>query len=387
MKEIKIVNSALDGVPEILLIGELGGYDAASLMENLQSVQAPLVRVRINSYGGDVNAAHAIVSAMHAYYEQGGEIETINEAMAGSAAGWIFAFGTRGKRKILQFAQLFLHQPRFSDGQGIDDLPEGDSRRADLEQCYNGLVGIFTSATELSDGEVRHLMDNDSYISADDAVAMGFADEIVEISNAPKLKSNLTPRQIVNATTALNIDFALDGEGDNKNTENMKEVAKILNLAEGADEKEVANAVEAVQKERDELKEESERLKKESERLKELEKENEALKEEKANTAQKEVENAVDALIVKNDALKDRRDSMIAMAKAGGIENLQGVCASAVVRPEQIDNNIAEGVEQPDSREALAKEFAQMSMSAREELKNSDKAKYSQMVKAYDAIN
>ncbi|MFR9622351.1 MAG: ATP-dependent Clp protease proteolytic subunit [Rikenellaceae bacterium] len=379
MRKIEIKNSAKDGVAEILLVGDLDSYDAVSLMNDLTINESPLVRIRINSYGGNVNSAHAIVSAMHAFYEQGGEIETINEAMAGSAAGWIFAFGTRGRRKILQFAQLFLHQPRFANGVGIDDLPVGDERRADLEQCYNGLVDIFTSATDLSAEKVRELMDNDSYISSDEAVTMGFADEIVKISNAPQLKSNLTPQQIVNATQAIKIDFTLAGEGDKPSNENMKKVAEILNLAEGAEEKEVAKAVEDVCAERDDLKTENEQLKTENEQLKA------AAEKAKAD----EIDSAVDSIIENNGALKDRRDALVAMAKAGGVENLTHICATAIAKPEQIDNSIEEGSEHDDkeSKENLSAEFKKMTREAREALKNSDRAKYNKMVKAYDAIN
>ncbi len=211
-------------------------------------------------------------------------------------------------------------------------------------------------------------MDKESYISAESSVQMGFADEVITISNAPKLKNDLTPQQIVNACTALDYELAPMGEVQKQNNK-MKNVAKVLNLAENAGEADIAQAVQNICTERDSLRDERDSLQQRVNTLESAEK----------SRIDQEIQNAVDDIIASNEGLSDQREALVSMARAGGIENLRSVCAATVVNNAPIDQGIDETQNDSD-----AAKFKQMSLEDREALRVSNRGEFDRLVEAYE---
>ena len=207
LQKIKIVNNRLDQVPEISLVGNIGMFDAMFISEGINNLILPgtemdpqparRLRIMINSFGGSVMQAFSIVTAMQNFINAGGEIETVNAGRADSAASWIFALGTRGQRKIMQFAGVFVHPPVLEDGTEIKDLPPGDQQRDEMENVYQKLIGIIVATTGKDAATVRRLMDNNTDMTAEQAISNGFADTLVRVNNAPRIRNNINRSTLV----------------------------------------------------------------------------------------------------------------------------------------------------------------------------------------------
>jgi ATP-dependent protease ClpP protease subunit len=396
MEKIKaqITNNNLDGFSEIRIIGDISGYDGrylASQIDNLTDNEykpTKNLRIRINSYGGDVlRGGFSIVSAMQRFMNAGGTIETFNEGCADSTAGWIAACGTRGKRKVMQFSSGFFHAPMFEDGRTIEDLPEGSEERRILEDNFEKLVNIFVSATGKPASRIKQLMKNETELSADELVREGFADELVEVDNIPKIKNGISRMQIVNITDG--IDFKIKQKqplAEGINTINMK-LTTILNLkpeaSEGAIEAAVTEIINANKKAVKDLEKANTELvnaKAELEKFKKAQKEKE----------DQEIVNYVDKLIELDARKKDQRESLINMAKSD-FETFKNVMpqTKAVIDGKPIDEGADEEPE-GDGKDSKAKgienakKFSEMSHAKRLELKNENLSEYSELARDYD---
>ena len=168
----KITNNRLDGFSEIKIIGDIGAYDGSYLAGQIDNLTdrgsypdaSKNLRIRINSFGGDVRSGFSIVSAMQRFMDAGGVIETVNEGCADSSAGWIAACGTRGRRRVMQFASGFLHAPEFADGRKISELLEGTPEHAVLKDHLDKLVNIFVSATDKPYTRIKELMEDGKWL-------------------------------------------------------------------------------------------------------------------------------------------------------------------------------------------------------------------------------
>lgn len=367
MEKLKIINSLTDGVPELVLRGDIEQYSeemAGGLFQGYND--APLIRIRINSFGGSVFSAYTIISEMQAYMSQGGEIETINEGMAGSAAGWIFAMGTRGKRKMMQFAQLFLHQPAYGDGSRISDYAEGSKEYTELETIYDNIINIFVSATSNTYDFIKSYMESEPVITAQKAVANGFADSIIEVDNAPKIKNGLSISEIVNFYDKA--DFKIKEL-------KMKNVANKLGLDSASTEKQILDKVEALQCENTANAKQVQDLTTERDNLK---KEVQALKNQHTT-------DFVNALVEEFPLLKEKREEIENVAKAIGNEKTRNLYTQdKVVNQAPIDEELEEAPKDtaPEDEELKdACNFADMSVSQRSELSSAD---YSRMSEAYN---
>ena len=109
---LKFFNKIGENEYEIILSGEIGwsinGKEIAKEIRFLNSIGATKIIERINSPGGSVIDAYDIVDAN---LNSQAIIETIVTGLAGSAAGWIAATGTKGNRKIVDYGMGMIHDP------------------------------------------------------------------------------------------------------------------------------------------------------------------------------------------------------------------------------------------------------------------------------------
>lgn len=133
------------------------------------------IRVHINSPGGDAFAAIAIANALREQrVAKGRTVETIVDGMAASAASLILMAGS--PIKISDNAMVMIHNPRtVAMGNAADLLKVA----ADLESIKGALVATYRWHSQLDEGEIGALMDAETWMDAEEALANGFADEIV----------------------------------------------------------------------------------------------------------------------------------------------------------------------------------------------------------------
>jgi len=116
--------------------------------------------IEMNSPGGSVFAAHEIYTAIVAYQ---GNIEINVVSMAGSAASEIL---TACKSKISPVGAVMIHNcSSYASG----DYRDMDSASNMLKTVNQSIRNAYKKKTGLSDDELKELMDNTTWMSAEEA--------------------------------------------------------------------------------------------------------------------------------------------------------------------------------------------------------------------------
>lgn len=143
--------------------------------ENLSHKEGKTLTLYINSPGGDLYQAFALIDIMR---NSSHPIRTIGIGNVMSAAFLIFVSGTKGERYIAQNTGIMCHQ--------YSDSPEGKhhdlkSSMKEGENCNARMLEIIKDATGLTASKIkaRLLPASDVYLTADEALVLGIADYIL----------------------------------------------------------------------------------------------------------------------------------------------------------------------------------------------------------------
>ena len=163
-------------------IDELWGFEGVTTAKSFAAELEKLpegvrtIRVHINSPGGDVSGGVTIANVLRAQrVMKGRKVETIIEGLAASAASVIAMAGD--PVRMSDNGLMMVHNP-WSRAAG----EAGDMRKAAevLDKYRDTLVTTSQWHSELSAEKIEALMDAETWMSADEAVANGFADEAIE---------------------------------------------------------------------------------------------------------------------------------------------------------------------------------------------------------------
>ena len=128
----------------------------------------------INSPGGSVTAGLAIYDTMQ-YIKC--DVSTICMGIAASMGAFLFSSGAKGKRYILPNAEVMIHQPLGgAKGQATEILIAADH----IKRTKERLNKILAENTGKSIEEIFADTDRDNWLTAEEAVAYGLADKIIE---------------------------------------------------------------------------------------------------------------------------------------------------------------------------------------------------------------
>lgn len=132
------------------------------------------IRLYVNSPGGSVTAGLAIIDAMSAVKP---DVSTTCVGLAASMGAWIFAAGKKGKRFILPNAEVMIHQPLGGAEGQTSDIEITAKRMLRMRDSLNKLMAKF-SGKPLP--QVDKDVDRDYFMTAEEAVKYGVADQIVK---------------------------------------------------------------------------------------------------------------------------------------------------------------------------------------------------------------
>jgi len=133
------------------------------------------VYLYINSPGGSVTAGLAIYDTMQ-YVRP--PITTICMGQAASMGALLLAAGESGKRMCLPNARVLIHQPIMGGLSGqASDIDIQAQEILDLRQRINEILSHHTGQDVET---IRKDTDRDYYMSAEEAVDYGLADDIIE---------------------------------------------------------------------------------------------------------------------------------------------------------------------------------------------------------------
>lgn len=152
------------------------------------------ITLEVNSNGGLVTVGSEIYTALKNYE---GHVTVEVTGMAASAAS--VAIMGADTVKMSPTAQIMIHKALLTRASGNSD---------DLEKAVNALkssdqsiINAYVSKTGLSEDEIFEMMKNETFMSANEAVEKGFADEIMtfekDLGAVASLESGLLPQAVI----------------------------------------------------------------------------------------------------------------------------------------------------------------------------------------------
>lgn len=132
------------------------------------------ITVWINSPGGDCVAAAQIYNMLMDYK---GNVTVKIDGIAASAASVIAMAGT--KVIVSPVSMMMIHNPMTS---AFGNATEMEKAIAMLDEVKESIINAYEIKTDMSRAKLSHLMDAETWMNANMAVELGFADEIMQRS-------------------------------------------------------------------------------------------------------------------------------------------------------------------------------------------------------------
>lgn len=128
----------------------------------------------INSPGGSFTALTAIYDTMRFIRP---DVSTFCMGQAASAAAVLLGAGTRGKRYALKNSRILIHQP---SGGGEGQSSDIEIQAREILRMRSLLEKLLADHTGRTPEQVRIDIERDKILTADEAVAYGLVDEVIE---------------------------------------------------------------------------------------------------------------------------------------------------------------------------------------------------------------
>lgn len=144
-------------------------YDLARQVQNIPEDYE--IVVHINSNGGELKEGLGIYNVLKSR-----NVTTVCEGFAASAGSVIFC---AGKHRVMQPASLlFIHQASMTANGNSDDFAKASE---DLKIITESAVAAYREAgINISDDELHRMLKEETWITPEDAVKMGFATQIAD---------------------------------------------------------------------------------------------------------------------------------------------------------------------------------------------------------------
>ena len=155
------------------------------------------ITVWINSPGGDCVAAAQIYNMLMDYK---GDVTVKIDGIAASAASVIAMAGT--KVLVSPVSMLMIHNPMTAAFGNSDEMQKAIDM---LGSVKDSIINAYEIKTGLSRAKLSHLMDAETWMDANKAVELGFADEIMQRSTetentaAPTVSMLYSKANVVNS--------------------------------------------------------------------------------------------------------------------------------------------------------------------------------------------
>lgn len=144
-----------------------------NIKQEIDALDVDTINVYINSYGGEVAEALAIYSALK---RNPAQVHTYCDGFACSAATIIFAAGDI--RTMGSIALLMIHNcmsyAGFANSEKLRKLAE------DNDKINQSSIEAYKKISNLSVEEIKDLMDNETWLTAQECLAYGFATDIAD---------------------------------------------------------------------------------------------------------------------------------------------------------------------------------------------------------------
>lgn len=183
-----------DRVANLYIFGDI--YSDTSLMAEISELDVDEINVYINSYGGAVSEGLAIYNALKNHKAT---VNTYCQGFACSIASVIMQAGDT--RYMCSSSLLMIHNAWTLTMGNSEELRKTAD---DLEKINGEVLKIYVEKSGLSEDEIKQMLDDEDWITSDEAIAKGLADKVIKEDDEikqkvqNKLKSNeepATPKQ------------------------------------------------------------------------------------------------------------------------------------------------------------------------------------------------
>lgn len=179
---------------------------AYSIVNELKKASSNNINVHINSMGGDVGEGLAIYNTLK---NSGKNVTTYCDGFACSAASVVFMAGS--ERVMSRETLLMIHNAWTVSVGNADGLRKDAD---DLDKINETMSNAYLEGTSISKEDLKALMDNETWITADEAMQYGFATKIIgdddaKASAMASIKAKLTAIPKVSEPKASDIADAV----------------------------------------------------------------------------------------------------------------------------------------------------------------------------------
>lgn len=168
---------------DIYIFGDITSWECLesdvssyTLARAVQDLDVDEIAVHINSYGGEVAEGLAIYNSLKNHPAR---VRTVCDGFACSAASVVFM---AGDDRVMNPASLLMVHNAWSFASG--SAKELRKAADDLDVITSASVEAYKARVSLSDEALTELLDNETWITPADAVAWGFATEVLEEEDA-----------------------------------------------------------------------------------------------------------------------------------------------------------------------------------------------------------
>lgn len=199
----KIKNKKDPTICHIALIGEVEEDVTLSDLKNQAKGEFDVLVLEIRSQGGNVLEGMKIMQWLDELSQKGKYIITVVSANAYSIASMIML--AANKRYISKHGQVMVHNPMIPkiEYANANELEYQTIELRKLEGIMRELYSVFTG---MKDEDIEMLMSKETYLSPEDSIKYGFADEIIDIEKKPyEMGMDEVKHKIKNMSKTLNI--------------------------------------------------------------------------------------------------------------------------------------------------------------------------------------
>tara|TARA_R110000796_G_scaffold95104_4_gene200184 strand:- start:5421 stop:6467 length:1047 start_codon:yes stop_codon:yes gene_type:complete len=229
---------------DIHIYDEIGvhGITAKSFLEDLRGLKGKDITVHINSTGGDVFQGQAIYTALKNY---SGKVTVKIEGLAASMAT-IIALAA-DKVEMTSNSLFMIHSPMSNV---FGNKAQMRKQINALEKVETTMLSVYKAKTNISEEEIEQMMAHETWLSAHEALELGFIDEVlgaVKVVAKYSLSGyqNKTSEEILNTLNIDNLTEKKSTMSEDLKTWFVGQVSELKEMITGKTEEPIAQEVVA----------------------------------------------------------------------------------------------------------------------------------------------
>lgn len=168
-----------DNEADIYIYGDIVSWEwfesdvsSYTLSKEIEGLKVDKINVFINSYGGEVAEGLAIYNQLRRHKAK---VVTYCDGFACSAASVVFM---AGDERIMSNASLLMIHNAWSWAAGDSNALR--KQADDLEAITQASINAYMQHVTITEETLKQMMDNETWISPQDALEMGFATSVVD---------------------------------------------------------------------------------------------------------------------------------------------------------------------------------------------------------------